>query len=234
MLCVEVCWSKHVCKAEIWPAHWSYMQKQVMGAETERPFTLLQSTAPPTWFRGCEFERNKSHTVALSDFPSSFLGVLMWYICMFTNNFTIWQKNVLVISVFETPDNFLLAKNNLEMYQLWKQSTVEVLQLFEQYYDAKESLWLLLQWRLSFNSNIATGTCVVYMFSYKRKKQPSLSWPVLKRKLSPALTYISLLRTNTLHRPAWINRLGVKISRTLAAALCLPYVWVCGPTQVWK
>ena len=124
-------------------------------------------------------------------------------------------------------------KNNLEMYQLWKQSTVEVLQLFEQYYDAKESLLLLLQWRLSFNSNIATGTCVVYMFSYKRKKQPSLSWPVLKRKLSPALTYISLLRTNTLHRSAWINRLGVKISRTLAAALCLPYVWVCGPTQVW-
>lgn len=138
----------------------------------------------------------------------------MLYICMFTNTFTIWQKTVLVIFRFETPDNFVLTKNNLEMYPSWKQSTVEVLRFFQQYHDAKQSLLFLLQWRLSFNSNISTGICVGGgdWFLWK-KKQTSLSPDPCWRENSALFlhTFPSYVQTHSTTRRGladWVLRLA--------------------------
>lgn len=138
-------------------------------------------------------------------------------------------------------------KNNLEMYQLWKQSTVEVLQLFEQYYDAKESLWLLLQWRLSFNSNIATGTCVVYMFSYKRKNNHLSPDPCWRENSALLLhTFPSYVQTRSTARRGltdWVLRLAELWRLHYVYRMCefvAPHrsgckprrvCWLCSPTR---
>ena len=54
MFGVENLYPEHVCKAVIWPSHWSYIvQKLVTGevAETETPFTLLHKFVPSKWFK---------------------------------------------------------------------------------------------------------------------------------------------------------------------------------------